>query len=281
MAKTPKITTPSPFPVTLPGLVVTACEESAVGKTTFATVLADVLTLAGHPFVAFQSDTKPRLREMLGSIVTDLRPDPDRLLNEPALLRTAFTPLHTAYLQIARTGATVEFDTGAKDIPNIANFLIDVEFDADLREHGYPMLIFIVVQADPEAIEGAAMTWRALRQAVPSAHLVLVENAFDRGTIAGMKPTSPARRKYEAELQPLVDSAPHLVMPAMVTEFWQPFEETGTRFIRVMAMSAAEGAERFGMEVGDFKIARGNITRFFQAVQSELARVIVLPEGGR
>lgn len=280
MAKTPKIIVPSPFPITLPGLVMSACEESAVGKTTKATVLADVLTLMGHPFVAFQSDAKPRLREMLGSIVTDLRPDPDRLLTEPALLRTAFTPLHTAYLQIARTGATVLFDSGAKDIPNIANFLVDVEFDDDLRKLGHPMIIFIVVQADPEAIEGAAMTWRALRGAVPSAHLVLVENAFDRGTIATLKPGSPAKRKYEAELQPLVGNAPHLVMPAMVTEFWQPFEESGTRFIRVMAMDAGEGAERFGMEVGDFKIARGNITRFFQTMQRELARVIVLPEGG-
>lgn len=280
MAKAAK-STRSPFPVALPALLGSACEESAVGKTTQMTVVADVLTLAGLPFDAFQSDRKPRLGEMLGAAVTDLRPDPDRLLTEPGLLRTAFTPLHTAYLRIAATGRSVLFDSGAKDTANIANFLRDVEFEADLREQGHPMVMFVPFQADPEAIEGAALTWRALREAVPSAHLVLVENAFDRGRLGALKPTSPARRRYEAELKPLVGDAPHLGMPAMVTEFWQPFEETGTRFIKVMAMEAREGAERFGMEVGDFKIARGNITKFFLAVQRELAKVIALPEEDR
>lgn len=280
MAKTPK-STRSPFPITLPGLIGDGCEESAVGKTTLMTVVADALTLAGLPFDAFQSDRKPRLGEMLGAAVVDLRPDPDRLLTEPALLRTAFTPLHTAYLRIVESRRSVLFDSGAKDTANIANFLRDVEFEADLRELGIPMVMFVPFQADPEAIEGAAVTWRALREAVPSAHLVLVENAFDRGRLDALKPTSPARRRYEAELKPLVGDAPHLVMPAMVTEFWQPFEESGTRFIKVMAMEAREGAARFGMEVGDFKIARGNVTRFFLTVQSELAKVIALPEGDR
>lgn len=271
----------SAFPLALPGLFLTANNESAVGKTTLMTTVADVFTLAGITFDAFQSDSKPRLGEMLGSAVTDLRPDPDRLLTEPALLRTAFTPLHTAYLRIAETGRSVLYDSGAKDVGNVANFLTDVEFEADLREQKHPMLIFVPFQADPEAVEGAAMTWRALRAVVPSAHLVLVENAFDRGRIDALKPTSPARRLYEDELRPLVGDAPRLFMPALLTDFWQPFEETGTRFIKVMALDAREGAARFGMEVGDFKIARGNVTRFFLAVQRELAKVLALPETSR
>ncbi|MFB0492108.1 hypothetical protein ABIE45_004694 [Methylobacterium sp. OAE515] len=269
------------FPVTLPGLVGTFCQESSVGKTMQATLLADTFVLADHPFVAFQTDDKPRLQRMLGAAVTSLRPDPERLLTEPALLRTALTPLHSACSRIKATGTSVEFDTGAKDVEMVCDFFRDVELDQDLRDWGVPMIGFVPFQADPEAIEGAAMTWRALRKAIPCARLVLVENRFERGALGALKPSSPARRLYEAELQPLVADAPHLVMPAMLSEFWQPFEEAGMRFIKVMAMDVAEGAKHFNMEPGDFKLARGHVTRFFQAMSAELDRVIALPKGGR
>lgn len=277
MAKAPKT---SAFPVALPALWTTFCQESSVGKTMTATVVADYLALADHPFVAFQSDDKPRLQQMLGTTVTSVRPDPERLMTERALLRTSFTPVYSACARIAATGTSVGFDTGAKDVEIVTDWMADVDLEQDLRDWGVPMLALILVQADPEAVEGAAMTWRAVRKAVPSARLVLVENRFDRGAIAALKPTSPARRLYEAELQPLVGEAPHLVMPAMLTDFWQPFEEAGMRFIKVMAMDAAEGAARFNMEPGDFKLARGHVTRFFQAMSGELDKVITLPKAG-
>lgn len=278
MARTPK--TPA-FPVTAPGVFMNLTQESAVGKTMLATALADYFTLAGHAFVAFQSDDKPRLQQMLGTAVASLRPDPERLLTEPALLRTAFTPFYTACAEIRTSGASVELDAGAKDVEIVCDYCREVELDQDLRDWGVPMVAFVPVQADPEAIEAAAMTWRSLRKAVPSARLVLVENRFDRGALAALKPTSPARRLYEAELQPLVGDAPHLVMPAMLTEFWQPVEEAGMRFIKVMALDAAEGAARFDMAVGDFKLVRGHITRFFQTMSAELAKVVALPAGDR
>lgn len=278
MARTPKS---HAFPVTAPGVFTTFCQDSAVGKTTQATVLADYFALAGHACVAFQSDDKPRLQQMLGTAVTSLRPDPERLLTKPAMLHTALTPFYTACAEIRTSGASVLFDTGAKDVEIVCDYMREVDLEQDLRDWGVPMIAFVLVQADPEAIEGAVMTWRALRKAVPSARLVLVENRFDRGALAALKPASPARRLYETQLQPLVGEAPHLVMPAMLTDFWQPVEEAGMRFIKVMALDAAEGADRFNMPVGDFKLVRGHITRFFQAMSAELAKVAILPKEGR
>ncbi|KTQ88024.1 hypothetical protein NS226_17400 [Aureimonas ureilytica] len=264
------------FPISLPALIATITGESAVGKTTIMTVVADILTLAKQPFVAFQADDKPRLQQMLGARVVDLTVDPDRLIEHPSLLRTAYTPVYTACSEATRSGTSVLLDSGARELEHITSFMDDVGLNEDLQHWKLPMLAFVPLQADPESIGAAAVAWRRLRDVVPDAHLVLVENLHDRGRIDRLRPQSPARKLFEKELVPLVADAPRLVMPMLVTDFWQPFEESGTRFLKVMALDAEEGAKRFSMSVGDFKIARGNVTRFFRHMQAEMAKVIAL-----
>ncbi|WP_062223463.1 hypothetical protein [Aureimonas sp. D3] len=268
------------FPATFPAFIATISQESAVGKTTLMTAVADVLTLAKARFVAFQADDKPRLQAMLGSRVVNLTVDRDLLMEQPSLLRTAYTPVYTACMDAMKTGTSVLFDNGAREVENVTNFFVDVELDDDAVRWNLPILIFVPVQADPEAIEAAAMTWRRVREALPHARMVLVENCHDRGRIDGLKPQSPAKKLFDKELAPLVDGAPRLIMPAIVTDFWQPFEESGTRFLKVMALDAEEGAKKFAMSVGDFKIARGNITRFFRQMQGQIATVLSLPVEG-
>ncbi|WP_395819624.1 hypothetical protein [Devosia sp.] len=267
---------PTKTGVSLPALLASLSQESAAGKTTFTTVLADVLALAQQPFTAFQADDKPRLQQMLGARVTDLKADPDLLLERPSLLRTAYTPLYAACAEAKSTGTSILLDGGAGELENLLGFFTDIDLDEDLRVWGLPMLVHVLVQADPEAILAAAMTWRGVRASVPSAQLVLVENLHDRGRIDRLPPTSTARRLYETELAPLVAGASRIVMPAILTDFWQPFEESGTRFLKVMALEAQQGAEMFGMSPGDFKLARGSVTRFFRQMQAQIETVLVL-----
>ncbi|MHA6732216.1 hypothetical protein [Devosia sp. A369] len=269
-------TKPTKLSVSLPALLATISQESAVGKTTFMTALADVLTLSAHRFTVYQADDKPRLQQMLGARVIDLKPDAELLLSQPSLLRTAYTPLYTACAQAKAAGSSVLLDAGAREVENLANFFADIELEDDLGVWQLPMVVFVPVQADPESIQAAIMTWHQLRRAVPSARLILVENLHDRGAIERMSATSTTRRVFEAELLPLLGSAPRLVMPAILTEFWKPFEETGTRFLKIMAMPAEEGAVQFGMEVGDFKLARGHVTRFFKHMSQEISGVLAL-----
>lgn len=268
--------------ISLPALLATISQESAVGKTTLMTALADYLTLKRHPYSAFQADDKPRLSEMLGSKVVDLKPDPELLMEQPSLLRTAYTPLYTACSSAAASQSSVLLDGGAREVENLCGFFGDVGLDEDLVAWKLPMVIFVPVQADPESIGAAAMTWSRLSGVLPSARMVLVENVHDRGRIERLRPHSPARRLFERELAPLVSGAPRIVMPAIITDFWQPFEESGTRFLKVMAMDAEEGGKAFSMSTGDFKIARGNITRFFQQMQTQFEQLLqVRSEGNR
>ena len=271
---------PNKTSVSLPALLCTISQESAVGKTTFMTVLADVLTLAEQRFTVFQADDKPRLQQMLGARVTDLKADPELLLERPSLLRTAYTPLYAACAEAKATGTSVLLDGGARELENLLGFFTDIDIEEDLMAWKLPMVVHVPVQADPEAILAAAMTWRGVRRAVPSAYLVLVENLHDRGRIDRLPENSTARRLYDAELAPLVAGAPRMVMPAILTDFWQPFEESGTRFLKVMALEAHQGAKMFGMNPGDFKLARGNVTRFFRQMQAQIETVLVLPKQG-
>lgn len=271
---------PTKMSVSLPALLCAISQESAVGKTTFMTVLADVLTLASQPYVVFQADDKPRLQQMLGTRVVDLQPDPDLLLTQPSLLRTAYTPLYSACEQARKTGTSVLLDGGAREVERLAGFFTDIELSADLDTWKLPMLAAVPVQADPESILGAAMTWRRMTEAVPNVRLMLVENLHDRGRIEQLSASSPARRLFESELLPLVAGSPRLVMPALLTDFWQPFEESGTRFLKVMALEAEEGAAMFGMNTGEFKLARGQVTRFFKHMQAQIESILVLAAKG-
>ena len=271
---------PTKLKVSLPALLTAISQESAVGKTTFKTVLSDVLTLAGQSYSVFQADDKPRLQQMLGARVVDLKPDAELLMTQPSLLRTAYTPLYTACSQAKAEGSSVLLDGGAREVEHLASFFSDIELEDDLVAWALPMVVFVPVQADPESIQAAAMTWHALQSAVPSARMVLVENLHDRGRIEHLSATSPARRLFESELLPLVGAAQRLVMPAILTDFWQPFEEAGTRFLKVMAMTPDEGSAQFGMEVGDFKLARGHVTRFFKHMSGEIESVLAMPSKG-
>ncbi len=52
----------------------------------------------------------------------------------------------------------------------------DIDLDEDLRVWGLPMLVHVLVQADPEAILAAAMTWRGSgREARPGKKSLLLK----------------------------------------------------------------------------------------------------------
>ena len=61
--------------------------------------VADLLALNGYPFTAFQADDKKRLATLIGTKVVDLRPNPDLVMNDPALVRRRGSRSPIAYLE--------------------------------------------------------------------------------------------------------------------------------------------------------------------------------------
>ncbi|MBR1089375.1 hypothetical protein JQ621_18085 [Bradyrhizobium manausense] len=268
------------FPVKPPFLGVTAAKKGGVGKTHLMATIADLLALNGYPFTAFQADDKKRLATLIGAKVVDLRPNPDLVMNDPALVRRSFTPLYTAASKAMSIGHSVLFDIGADEVENAANFLKEVDIDEDLASWKLPAFAFVLVQAETDAIASAAETIRRFREAIPSARIVLVENLMDRGSLENLRNSGPARQQFERELKPLLAGVERITMPAILADFWEPYENAGLRFLKALAMEPQEAARRLGMEVGDVKIARRAVAVFFRDMHRSLSQLIVLPKGG-
>jgi hypothetical protein len=268
------------FPLNPPAVFVTASKKGGTGKTFLMATIADLMTVNAYPYKVFQADDKKRLSSLIGAKVVDLRPNPDLVMGDPALVRKSFTPLYTACSEAVTSGKSVLCDIGADEVENAANFLTDVEIDEDLAVWGLPMLVFVLVQAEADAIASAAETIRRFRSAVPSARLVLVENLLERGPLEALRTTGPARHQFEKDLKPLLSGVTRITMPAILPDFWEPYENAGLRFLRALAMEPKEAAKRLNMEVGDVKIARRAVAMYFRAMHAALSQLIVLPKGG-
>jgi hypothetical protein len=267
------------FPLMPPVAFITASKKGGTGKTFLMATIADLMTLNGYPYSVFQADDKKRLGSLIGAKVVDLRPNPDLVMGDPALVRKAFTPF-TACSEATESSKSVLFDIGADEVENAANFLTAVEIDEDLTAWELPMVVFVLVQAETDAIASAAETIRRFRSAVPSARLVLVENLLDRGPLEALKTTGPARHQFEKDLKPLLGGVTRITMPAILPDFWEPYENAGLRFLKALAMDPKDGAKRLNMEVGDVKIARRAVAIYFNAMHVALSKLIALPKGG-
>jgi hypothetical protein len=268
------------FPLLPPVAIITASKKGGTGKTHLMTIIADLLTLNGYAYSVFQADDKKRLSKMLGAKAVDLRPNPDLVMHDPALVRKAFTPFYTACQASVATRNSVLFDIGADEVENAANFLTDVEIDEDLITWKLPMMVFVLVQAEPDAIGSAAETIRRFRAAVPSAHLILVENLLERKSLDQLSASNIAGQQYAKELKPLLDGVTRMLMPGILSEFWEPYENAGLRFLKAMALDPAEGSKLLKKEIGDVKLARRAVTIFFKSMHGALSQVIELPKGG-
>lgn len=262
-----------------PPLVAILAAQKSCGKTHLAAFLADMLAVNGQPFRAFQIDDQKRLSHMIGDTVVDLRPDPDLLVEDPTLSTRAITPFYDACREATAAKVSVLLDTGANEGEHLSNFLRDVGFAEDIAAWRLPVLAFVPYFAlDPESTAQSAFTVRRLREAVPNLRVVLVENRFG-GAAERIVPGSIAETSHQ-DLLRAAAGVERIVMPAIAREYWAPFEGAGIRFIKALAMDPAEGAQQLGRSVGEVKVMKSNVARFWRAMHTQLAQIIALPEGG-
>ena len=254
--------------------------QKSAGKTVGATFTADVLTINGYPLDVFQIDDQKRLSNMLGSAVVDLRPDRDRLIDEPTLLTTAISPLYDA-VKAARGGKrAILLDTGANEVESLTNFLEECEFDEDAKAWGIPLLGFVpFLPLDPESTAQATFTVKRLRKATPNMRIILIENRHG-GRIDRIVPGSLAEESFR-ELQASAKGLEQFYMPAMAQEYWSPFEGAGMRFLKILALDAEEGSKKLRRSIAEVKIARSHVAKFWREMHAQFATIIDLPQGGK
>ena len=253
--------------------------QKSGGKTMVATLIADLLTLNAIPFRAFQVDDQKRLSHMIGETVVDLRPNPDLLIDDPTIAVRALTPFYDSVRASVTDKAVTLLDTGANEVENVTNFLSAVDFATDIAEWNVPAFACVpFYPLDPESTAQAAFTVGRLREAVPNIRLILIENRH-LGSAERIVAGSIAEANY-ADLLAKAASAERIVMPMIHREYWAPFEGSGIRFLKALAMDPEDGARRLGRSVGEIKIMKSAIARFWRQMHAQFSRIIDLPEGG-
>jgi len=117
----------------------------------------------------------------------------------------------------------------------IANWASIVELDEDLAAWGFETTIMVPFVAESEGIRQAAATAEALLQRFPRAKLVVVQNERD-GEFAHLHEASDAAAVYRESVEPLLDRATLLRMPAIEAGSWRPFEAAHCRLMDVPLM---------------------------------------------
>lgn len=263
-------------------LAIMASGKGGVGKSTLATLVADLWTLAGHACRPFQVDDQRRLGTMLGARVATIVPDFEAAMREPRALTSPFAPLYNACAAAAAARSSVLLDVGANRVELTALWARRAELQEDLTSWGLPAVVVVPAVVEGEALRQAAGTMRAFAEALPEATIVFVENQRD-GRLVDLKPRSEAAAIWRGEIEPLLErpSRHRLTMPLIEADAWGAYENHGLRFTKAMSMPPAEAAALLGEEVSEAKIMRSAVVAFVRAMRAELATVLptVLPRG--
>lgn len=263
--------------------LITVTSQKSCGKTTFTTFLIDALTVNGDKYMAFQVDDQKKLELMIGDKVVDLRPDPDKLVDDPTSAIRALTPLYDALRNAALVEEEKKFivlDVGSNMTEVVTNFKRDVELAQDIAAWGVSAACFVpFYPLDPESTAQAAFAVRRMMEAVPNCRIVLVENRHG-GSCERIVPGSIAERSH-ADLLAAAKGADKIVMPAIPREYWSVFEGAGMRFIKALALNPVEGAQRFDRSIAEIKVMKSSVAKFWRAMHEQLAQIVDLSKGGK
>ena len=246
--------------------------KGGVGKSTLAQLLIEYLLFKLLlPFVV-QVDAQARLAELNAFEVSTVASSPELVRADPSQQLSRFAVITDRAEQGGLSGRPVIVDIGANEDKNFAFWAQQCELDADLDEFGLRPVVFVVFTAEQEAIEKAAEAIASVGRALPSAHLVLVENQRF-GSIEQLHPASSARRAYEERLSLSASSASHIVMPKIPANSYARFEPHRLSFSRVVQMSPAEITEITGLPRADAKICRGDVAFFLTTMFDQFDQI--------
>ena len=137
--------------------------------------------------------------------------------------------------------------------------------------------VFVVVLATPEAIGQATVELDRLKEILPDARVIVVENRW-RGTVAEMLPflDDPVRKRAKRMLA----DHPVIVMPRVEGASLRHAERVHARLIDIIDWDLATVMEKTGLKRGAARLMRGDVAAYLAAMESGLANVLPLLGSG-
>jgi hypothetical protein len=242
------------------------------GKSTFTLTVADLAEVSGLSLDIIQFDHQSKLSETLGRDIITLdsaiarksRSNPDAIVE----LFEPFTD-RLASLRETKRGLLMEVGGGLTPIFHDHNRLVDL--NEDLVDLGVHLTVFLVVLATPEAIGQATIELDRLKEILPDARVIVVENRW-RGAIAEMLPylDDSVRKRTKRMLA----DYPVLVMPRVEGTSLRHAERVHARLIDIIDWDLATVMEKTGLKRGAARLMRGDVAAYLAAMESGLVNVL-------
>lgn len=249
------------------------------GKSTLTLTFADLAEVAGTPLDILQFDHQSKLARTLGRDIITLdsaiarksRSNPDAIVE----LFEPFTD-RLAALGTSRRGFLLEVGGGLTPIFHDHNRLVDL--NAELTDLGVEITIFLVVVASPEAMAQAVFELDRVKEIVPNARVIIVENRW-RGSLSDMLPyLDEAARK---RVKRMMSEHPVIVMPRVEGSSLRHAERVHARLIDIIDWDLATVMEKTGLKRGAARLMRGDIAAYLAAIETGIGDLLpMLAAGG-
>jgi hypothetical protein len=254
-------------------LVIVANDKGGQGKTLASLSVTDHAYLHDAPLAISQVDTQNRLARAVGRNVLTIATVSREVRRDPSADARAFTPFYGMLERVGARGANVLLDVGANQVDRFATWAALVELDEDLDEWGFETTIMVPFVAEGEGVRKAAETVKLLLPRFPRAKLVLIQNERD-GEFANLHPSSDAASVYSQQIEPLLDRATLIRMPAILAGSWRAFEAADCRLMDVPMMPLRKIMALTGLPRPDSKIRQRDVAAWTKIVFDELDRVL-------
>lgn len=254
-------------------LIIMANDKGGQGKTLASLLVADHAHLHDAPLAIAQLDAQHRLAKTVGRNVLTIPTVTREARRDPTADARSFTPLYHMLERAGARNTNCLLDIGANQVGRFANWVGIVELDEDLHAWAFETTVMIPFVAEGEGIRQAAATADALLQHFPRAKLVLIQNERD-GEFAHLHEASDAAAVYRASIEPLMDRATLLRMPAIAAGSWRSFEAAHCRLKDVPLMPVRKVMALTGLPYPESKISRGEVAAWTSEVFGELDRVL-------
>jgi hypothetical protein len=207
--------------------------KSALGKSTWAQLLAGLLDLLGCLWMGISVDRSERLLDRYPGKFAKVQLPGDRDGRLDAYARTrAFAPLDNELERLSETGGKLIIDIGSGEYP--VAFLEHASrsrLNALLTRSGISFTAFVVTTADAAMMADVPRLAGAILDALPDAQVKLVLN--EKNGVFRFAEGSEAKKIWLRDVEPLLSKYPSFTIPAMPSGTWDPFEDKGLKFAEV------------------------------------------------
>lgn len=262
------------LPIKLPAVSIIVQDKGGDGKSLLAHLMSERARMAGIATGVVEVDSQGKSLSVLGPHVVSIATDAKMMRRDPNAALRSLTPLYEKIEATSKLGGLTIVEFGANESSRGALWAAMVDLQEDIDALGVQALVITPFTAQAESMRRGAKSAQSFLEALPRAHLVLIENERD-GAVADLHPESIAAEAYRTSIKPLAENAVTLPMPMIEADSWRPFEARGIRLVDAVTMPVEDIMKLMGLPWPEAKIHRHVVAGWAGEMFEALNKLIV------